>query len=486
MTAWLWCALAMAEPLEALDRVEIAVDGTETWEVVPLGEEGLVLVGTEDRGHALSVRRYDASFREMWTSELAFDARTMVYDTDVAGGRIWFAVGRPGKEFSLVGLDPATGARVDVPWSTPKTTFDVTSLVVHEPDTAWVLATAGLRSSFLAIGLDGSPAELLDVPGALGVRKAWPKSVLVGPGPEDRTLTVEYLSDDRSALALLPFGPQGLGEPLRLEAPEGDRLLTGVPVPRSEDAGMVLGTYATGEHDTGAQGLYVAGYERGAQTWTKEWDFQKLAHFFDYLPDRARARVAEAAERRAENGKDLELNYVLVPRAPLLLDDRTVFVAEACEAQYMPVTRTTTTTVNGVTTTHVTTTMVFVGWLYTHAIITAFDRQGELLWDASVPIGNVQIRDLRPVVAVLPAKDHMTVMYASNGKLYSVVADANGVTGERGEQAPLPDEEGEVKRSWSAQSVWWYRDVFLTWGYEVVKTDAGRRTVFQFSTLRPS
>jgi hypothetical protein len=488
---WLFIAMsARAEPLEQLSRAEVAVEGFDDWEVVPLGTDGLVLVGKESSGKSFEIRRLDANFQQQWTVAYNPDSREQLVDAASSATSLWLAFAHPGRDlFTLLGFDRKTGEQVVVDCAADDKIFGLEGLSVDDAGHAWALAITDVRrrGDLYAIDLAAKTASAMGVAAHVGVKKLSFDAITLGPGPADRTVTTLEIDHGHRDLTLVPFGASGLGAPIRLATAPGDdvNLLSGTAMPTGPGAGLVLGTYASGLTDQGAQGMYVMGYAAGAPTWAKYHTFTSFEHFFDFLPENRRARIEAAAARKEANGKDLELNYLLLPHAPLQLPDRTVLVAEA----YFPVTTTYTTTststVNGVTTTTTTTHTVFVGWEFSHAVIAAFGPTGERLWDTSAPIGNVLLPRVRPVVSVIPAGDHMTIAYASKGKIYSLVADANGVTGEKGEQSPETDESAdEVKTSWDSHSAWWHDDVFLIWGFERVKGEKGRRTVFSFSSLR--
>lgn len=490
LTLTLSSPTALADPLEQTSRVELSLEGFDRWDVIPLGADGLVLVGQEDKGDGFQLRKLDTGFTLQWTSDYHPDGKVRFTDAAVSDEAVWLAFSRPGREsFTLVGFDRASGERVEIPCEASDRLVDLDGLVVDDDGHAWALGImdARRRGDLVAIDLRAKTATPMHVADALGDRKMYFQQIVTGPGEDDRAVTTLRAEKKRFELQIVPFGPEGLSAPLTLPPPTDQEvnLLSGVRVPVEGDRGMVLGTYASGLKGRMAQGMFVGQYEGQAPTWMKYHSFTSFDHFFDYLPDRKRERILATADRKSEAGKDLDLNYLLLPHAPLILPDRTVLVAEAYYPKYHQYTTTSTSTVNGKTTTTTTVHTVFDGWMFTHAVVAAFSPTGERLWDASAPIGNVLLPQVRPVVTVLPQGDRVTIVYPSKGKIYSVVADAMGVTGERGEQAPETEEEGErVKTSWDSHAAWWYDDVFLLWGFEKVKGDGGRRTVFSFSTLK--
>lgn len=480
--------VAGAEPLEQIQRYEVQVSGYDRWDVLPLGADGLVLVGQDERGAAFGVRKLDASFHDVWSGEYTPEKRDRLVDTAANAREVWLAFLRPGAtEFTVVGFDRATGARTVIPCAAPKRLVEIEGLTVDDAGHAWVLAVfdARRRGDLLAIDLDAKRVTPLDVAGQIGVDKGWFQALTTGPDRDDRSVTVLSTDARENTLWLVPFGTEGVGRALTLQG-GANNLLTATRLPAPDgQRGLVIGTYASGGTDRMAQGMFLGGYEGDRGTWTKTHSFTTFDHFFDYLSEKRQERIRRAMERKAEGGGELELNYQLLLHGPLVLDDRVVVVAEAYYPQYHTYTTTQTSTVNGVTTTKTTTYVIFDGWRYTHATVAAFDLDGDRLWDASLPIGDVLLPQIRPVADVVPAADHLTVMYATGGKVYSVRADAAGVAGERGEQAiEAPEEDEVVKRGWGSYSQWWHDDVFLVWGFERVKGDEGRRTVFSFSAMR--
>lgn len=472
-----------APPLEQTQRYEVAVEGYDRWDVFPLGADGLVLVGQDERGAAYGVRKLDTGFHDVWSGSYQPARSERLVDAAVNEREIWFAFVRPGSPtFTLVGFERATGARTVVSGSIPKAIADLEGLEVDDAGHAWVVAQfAGKgRGDLFAVDLQARRVTPLEVAGHLGLKRGWFQR-----GGERRTLTVRSTVAGANTLWLVPFGPEGLGRGLALQG--GDtNYLSATRVPSVDPSrGLLVGTYASGETDQLAQGLFVGGYEGDRATWIRTHSFATFDHFFDYLTEARRERLKRAMERKEAAGGEIELNFRLLVHGPLVLEDRLLLVAEAYYPQYHSYTTTSTSTVNGVTTTKITTRQVFDGWRYTHAVVAAFGADGERLWDASLPIGDVLLPRIRPVVDVVPSEDHLTVMYASRGKVYTVRADAAGVTGEKGEQAlEAADADEEVRTGWGSYSQWWYDDVFLVWGFERVKGDDGRRTVFSFSALR--
>jgi len=480
-------ALAAPSAVSQVLRHEIVADRRDAWEVVPLGAEGLLLVGSDDRGDAFTFTRYDANFAPLWTKDWAPPERAEVRGAWVDGGDAWLLLHRRGADFTVLGIDLTTGEPTAFSLTSPvKKTREVEGLFVRGDD-AWLTAgpaavdpVEGAEGTLVHVDLTAGSAEALDIAGLVGEPRMRLRHVQATAEGVSVVATVD--TQRHRALFVVDVKGRDLEGALAMAPPEEDNtnLLGALRVPASTGGDLVVGTYAQGARDTGAQGLFLARFVEGRQDWLRYHSFLSFQHFFDYLPEPMRERLARRIEKKAEKGVELDLGYRLSLHAPLIVGGRYVIVGEAYYPQYHTVT--TTTTANGTTTR--TSHEVFDGWRYTHAIVAAFDPLGELVWDASVPIGNVLSATVRDQVAVSVEGDHVHMLYCVGGKVYSLEADGNEVSGEKAEQRLIAaGGDAAVKTSWESRAAWWYDDWFLLWGYERIKEKGARRTVFAFSKV---
>jgi hypothetical protein len=480
-------------PVTQADRVEIVADKRDDWNVVPLGRDGLLLTGSDAKADGFTFSRYSTELHPLWTTDWVPPTDMNIEDVAVEGGAAWFLMHKTRKkDFTVLEVSLADGATQAIPLLSPVKTLLLDGLLVHGTE-AYLLAMTSTRDFFrgttgvlLHVDLPTRTTDMVAVPAA-GKNELRLDHLVSGPGPDDIALTGAVERKHHRTMYVLDLEHGAVKHTLEV-APalnEEKNLLTATRVRTTGDDSLVVGTFASGEKDYAAQGMYVAGYNGNTQAWTRYHSFTSFKHFFDYLPDKLRARVERKIEKRADKGLDLDLNYMLDLHAPMVLGDRYVMVAEAYYPEYHTYSQTYTTTVNGVTTTQTRTYQVFDGYRYTHAVVAAFDKQGQLLWDSSVPIGNVLSPTVREQVAVQVLGDHIKMMYCVAGKVYALEADGNEVHGEKAEQRLVAEDEDEqVKTSWNSHSAWWYDDWFLVWGFERIKGDDGKRTVFAFTKAR--
>jgi hypothetical protein len=483
--------LAHAAPaVSQVLRREIVADRRDAWEVVPLGAEGLLLVGSDDRGDAFTFTRYDADFAPLWTRDWAPPVKVELRGAWVDGGDAWLLLHGRGADFTVLGVDLATGEPTAFPLTSPvKRTREVEGLFVRGDD-AWLTAGRGAidpveggDGTLVHVDLPAGTVEALDVAGLVGAKDVRIRHVQ--PTAEGVSVVATLDTQRHRTLYVVDVKGGDMSGALALSPPEEDdtNLLGALRVPASTGGDLVVGTYAQGATDVGAQGMFLARYVDGRPDWLRYHSFLSFQHFFDYLPPAMRERLDRRIERKAEKGLELDLGYRVSLHAPLVIGNRYVLVGEAYYPQYHTVT--TTTTANGTTTS--TSHQVFDGWRYTHAVVAAFDQLGDLMWDASVPIGNVLSPTIRDQVAVSVEGDHVHMLYCVGGKVYSLQADGDEVSGEKAEQRLIATGgDATVKASWESRAAWWYDDWFLLWGYERIKEKGARRTVFAFSKVSAS
>jgi hypothetical protein len=480
------------EVVDQAARHAILVDRRDSWNVVPLGKEGLLLIGADRSASAFTFSRYDTDFRPTWTRDFEAPDRAALVDTWVDGGAAWLLLHRGRQtDFGLVRVDLATGEPTwqAVDPGVKAHSFDALlvrgkDLYVAAIESGWDILRGG-RGSLVHVDLPSKRAEMVDLMGAVGSDRAWLSRLVSTPDGVGVTVAV----DEKRHRTLYVVGLDGAKTKPPLVVAPGDlddtNLLTGVAIPTGGERSLVVGTWANSARGWGSQGMYLAGFEGTTRSWLAYHSFTEFQHFFDYLPDKLRERIARRVERKQAQSDDVDLGYLLDLHAPMVLGDRVVLVAEAYYPEYHTYTTTQTTTVNGVTTTTTTTHQVFDGWRYTHAAVAAFDLQGALLWDASLPIGNVLSPTVREQVAVSLAGDHIEMMYCVAGKVYVATADGNAMHGEKVSQRLEAEEDETIKTSWDSHAAWWYDDWFLLWGFERVEGEGGMHTEFTFAKVRP-
>jgi hypothetical protein len=132
---------------------------------------------------------------------------------------------------------------------------------------------------------------------------------------------------------------------------------------------------------------------------------------------------------------------------------------------------------------------VFDGYRFTNAVITAFNAEGQLLWDNALEIRDVISYDLSPKVCAIPQGDRILIAYNSSGKIGSKIIRREETPGKL-EFSPVelkyPDDKllSETRNG----MVPWYDNYFLCYGFQDIKNVAleenNRRLVFYLTKVK--
>jgi hypothetical protein len=481
----MWTVIALLSPFaasaaELTDRVELPIAGArEDVAVLPAGEQGLVVLSSDRSqkgGTGWNFARYDTSFQRVWESSATLPGAFTRQDADTDGRRAVVAwLGNRRGEATVLVVDVATGAIDQRTVLLPTKALSIDQLRLSGDD-LWIVG-AGNREFLVHHDLASGTTTPM-----ASAKRTFVDPVRIGP---DGRAEIGMLTQKTGEMSLYPIEGATLGAPLTI-GPDAERrvVLDAERRPVSDGTELVVGTYGQGgKRVWGAQGLYVAGLSGGALTFERHHSFSTFEDFFDYLPERKEERLERKAAKKQANGGDLRLDYRLLVHDVIERPDDLLLVAEAYVPEYHTYTITRTSTVNGVTTTTITTYTVFDGYRWTHAIVAALDRQGELLWDHAFPIEKVLSRRLRERVRVAAQPDgSVALVHLNKGELSTLVVRGAEVVAE-GSTEVEAGPGAEVRRDWVGDAEQWYGDSFLAWGTEKVEVDDGKERVFWFARM---
>jgi hypothetical protein len=132
---------------------------------------------------------------------------------------------------------------------------------------------------------------------------------------------------------------------------------------------------------------------------------------------------------------------------------------------------------------------VFDGYRFTNAIITAFDKDGNLLWDNNMEIRNLISFELTPKVNSYRAGGNVVLMYLSDGKIASkIIHGDKTVENVDYSTFDLTYPDDKLLSETKSRIAYWYGNYFLCYGYEDIKNVAldgnNKRLVYYFSKIK--
>ncbi|MFY0600005.1 MAG: hypothetical protein JXR03_10065 [Cyclobacteriaceae bacterium] len=235
----------------------------------------------------------------------------------------------------------------------------------------------------------------------------------------------------------------------------------------------MAGTYSK-KSTTYSNGFYLAKFINGRQQLIKYHDYASLDNFFSYMNEKREQRMKEKIKKKAERGKNPNLSYRLLVHDIIQRGDEYLMIAEAyyprysnsyssysAYGRYSPNSRYNTS---------------FMGFNFTHAVVVAFDKNGEILWDNSFSIDNVLTYGLEEFVSVSTYKDKVVLMYLDENVIHSKVVNENEIVeGKAFNSVKLAYENDELKsRNPEIEGLKpWYGDTSYAYGVQRIKNEKG-------------
>lgn len=264
------------------------------------------------------------------------------------------------------------------------------------------------------------------------------------------------------------------GELLRttiLQPDEDKHLLFGRSIRLPDGRQMVAGVY--GRFTEYSRGVFVASIDISGAYTIQYYNVAQLKNFFSYMKAKQQRRVKDRIERKTIKGKKLKFNYRLLVHDLVDYDNQLLLVGEAFYPHY---------TYPRFSNPQVRTDRIFDGYKYTHAIVIAFGKDGQLAWDNSFEINDVKTFQLQQYVRVQPDKEKILLMYLFDNTIRTkIIAGDKVLEGKGGDALKLGvgDEELDREEENTEKLDAWYDKYFYAFGTQSLKSRRGSyRKVF--------
>ena len=276
-----------------------------------------------------------------------------------------------------------------------------------------------------------------------------------------------------------------------------------------------------------SQGIYFTKLLDNEATDVKFHSFTEFKNFFNFMTDRQREKQERKIQDKKDKGEDLRLDYRLLVHDIIKQGDKYIMVAEAFYADYKYNNYNSPYGMGGLGNSafssfgspyssfynpyrwgygnyglyspfssyyspwgygnrNYNNSQVFDGWVYTHAIVAAFDTKGNLLWDNSIELKDVKEQKLSEKVKASVKGDDITLSYSNKGQIYTKIIQADKVL-ENTQPRPIETQmEGDKVRQTTSDSIdFWYNNFFIASGYQKISNDneGGKRNVFYLNKV---
>ncbi len=273
-----------------------------------------------------------------------------------------------------------------------------------------------------------------------------------------------------------------------------------------------------------SQGIYFSKLLDNEVIDLKFHSFTDFKNFFNFMSERQKEKQERKIQEKKEKGEDLRLDYRLLVHDIIKQDDKYIMVAEAFYADYrynnnnyglyntgfgMGSFNPYSTFYNpyrwgygnyGLYSPYSSyyspwgwgnryynnNQQTFDGWIYTHAIVAAFDEKGNLLWDNSIEMKNVREAKLSEKVKASIKGDEITLSYSNKGQIFTKIIKGDKVLEDTQSSKITTAIEGDkIKETTSDAIDFWYGNYFIASGYQRInnETEGGKRNVFYLNKV---
>ena len=468
-------------------RVEIPIRPNQTRPlVVPMAELGFAVLDVRppnllEPSNVMTVTGYDSNMQQQWQESITHNKRLSLRLYEYQEGKVYLIFGNQSREeVEFFVFDPKNG-------KVNKHTFlYLDNLIIEDftviKDNIYILGTLKRLPVLLEFQLDTK--KIAPFAMAVSAKNVEVLEILKnGDSQVGATISMEV---NRSKQLLTKTFDLNTGEGHEFvvkPSQEYDLLNGKVTVLNAQDK-LVMGTY--GYHNRPqSQGMYVAGYVGNREVIKKYHQFTEMSNFFSFLGDKEQKRIEVRATKKAEKGKDIKLKYRLLVHNAIAHNNQYIMLGEA----YYPTYRSERYRRYGPRGYHYDTRIVFDGYKFTHAVVAAIDKRGELVWDHSFKINDTKTFQLKERVKLLAQEEVITLIYNLEGEIFQLQIKNGKILDEaKGVDVNTTFVSDQVRNSDLGEAEYWYDHYFLAWGFQKIKNNQGesdknKRNVFYINKL---
>jgi hypothetical protein len=232
-----------------------------------------------------------------------------------------------------------------------------------------------------------------------------------------------------------------------------------------------------------SEGLFFCESVDDKTNYINYYNFLDLKDFLSYLPEKKQEKIEKKKKRKEDQGKQFSINYSIASHDIIELPDGYLFLGEAYYPTYRTEQYMTTQTVNGITSTVMHYRTIFDGYQYTHAILTKFSKQGELLWDVCFEMfpNNKPFQVKEFIDISEQTENSICMVFSTRNNVVSKIVDFNGNVLSDNKWDIIETGKETDKTRWTVSSSdYWFDNYFLVYGSQKIKDqqDKSKRKVF--------
>ena len=483
-------------------RIEIPADSDkETYRVIPCDSSGMTLFYksvelTSDNAIRWYFIYYDQNLQQVWMksapilSTLAFKEAYLTHDTL----NFYFESEKKAKNrainFQILRVSLKTGALILNNGKTP----GASSMAFFQVDR---------ENAFIGLNSEGGLAKIMVMNLPTGQVSLIPlldgdQSSLISMSfnASEKVLSAivtKQLSKRNSEIYLIRLKTDGtkIAETL-ISNYNSDKKLTDIKeITISENETLMAGSYFQSIKTKKSQedkrtGIFSSHYTANLQTSINFYNFLDLKNIRQLLSERDILSLRKKSMKKKRADQEYSLDFSLLLHDIIRWEDQFLLVAETYFPQFHTESFTDYDFYGRPFTNSYS---VFDGYRFTGVILTAFDKEGKLLWDNAMSIRNIITFSLKPKVSVYFYGDETVLAYLSEGKIATrIINEAETVEKTTYSELELTNPNEKLLAESNSLMVSWYDEFFLCYGYQEIrdisKGSNDKRLVFFCTKVR--
>lgn len=459
------------------NRIEIELkDGYTTHDLYEFGKTGFILFSEKDKSQneetEWKFEKFDSDLKRVEETEIYLSKKQSLDESFTDDERLYiFCKDRKGN-FSLVTVDANSLETNTVEGFLPKKSIIKDMAIFGD----YAVFNASIKRSPFLYSINWKTGERkltpIKIPG-FNPRKVTLLNFQLLPNSNEVFAYARALIDRRnSEFYVIKLNDEGeKQEAFKLNKGIEENIIDVTASKINTNTYIFTGTFSTKFNYT-SEGLFFSLVKDNKIQFIEFYNFLDLENFLSYLPERKQQKIEKKKQRKEKKDKELKINYHIEPHDLMPLEDGYLMLAEAYYPTYRTENHTRTTTVNGVTTTTTTPVSVFDGYQYTHAILSKFDKNGQMMWDHIFEmhltykpfyVGQfISIAEL--------TNQSIKLVFANGKKIASKSIDFTGKVLQDSETEDIETnfEGDKTKRSYSS-IIYWYNNYFIAYGSQKIK-----------------
>ncbi|MBA4853511.1 hypothetical protein [Emticicia sp. BO119] len=507
--------LTLTAQAQSVKRIEIQTSGEDNkYQVITLKDEGLLILSKTSK-KSFNITKFDSELQQSWSVNGDLEENQSYVDYYRDGRDVYFLFSKFNSDLYQI-IKVSTGIGIMQKFFFENISrFEVSEFKVHN-DFAYLAGMVKDEPVLMSVNLHKLQPRIL-----AGGLKGTASISSIDFDDENDLLVVSYsVKKGRSSYMVVKRINQNgkIVEQLSVEPEDDYGLLTGKLFSLKDGTQLMIGNFGyKGYQSNGvlmSQGLYISKVDEENPEYVKLHSFTEFKNFFKFMSQRQQDRIEKQITKKKDKGGDLRLNYRVLVHDIIQKDNQYILVAEVFYPEFRnnnnfygsgmygspfyspygfnsmsyyryygmnswawnPWLWAGNRGFNN---------QQFDGFKYTHAVVAAFDQNGNLIWDNSFSFDNVKSQELKEKVKIKLDNNDITLVYSNKGKLSSKIVRGNEVIeGNKVIEVSTNMEGDRVRDTATDDLEYWYQNYYLAWGYQkIANKTGGSRRVFYLNKI---